>query len=344
MPADLDHREDNQHTDAVGASALAQLPAGNPSPDARLDDLAQIIRAYNEVTEKLQVSHESLKAQVVRLQSELASTNAKLQRSKRLAALGEMAAGIAHEIRNPLAAIQLYAGMIVDDLRTGSPSTQEQFGPTATAQKIVSAVRGLDAVVNDVLAFAREVAPNPVSVQVSQAIDRAVDACSPAITLAGISIDRHDRRDGLAQGSLSVYADPSLLHQAMLNLIRNAVDAMSDSTAHPSRQTPPRLAFDVSREESYLTLTVRDSGPGIAQRDIDRIFNPFFTTRNTGTGLGLAIVHRIVDAHGGTISVHNNGGAVFELTLPIEPDSDQQHPDPSRAEVLVSASRAGNGP
>jgi signal transduction histidine kinase len=90
-------------------------PTGAPSsavaPVERLDDLARIIRAYNDVTDKLQRSHEALHGEVARLQSELSGANAQLQRSKRLAALGEMVAGIAHEIRNPLGAIQLYAGM-----------------------------------------------------------------------------------------------------------------------------------------------------------------------------------------------------------------------------------------
>ncbi|MEX2213090.1 MAG: histidine kinase dimerization/phospho-acceptor domain-containing protein [Phycisphaeraceae bacterium] len=94
------------------------------APAERLDDLARIIRAYNDVTDKLQRSHEALHDEVSRLQHELSGANAQLQRGKRLAALGEMAAGIAHEIRNPLGAIQLYAGMIAQDL--GAVTTRDQ--------------------------------------------------------------------------------------------------------------------------------------------------------------------------------------------------------------------------
>lgn len=289
-------------------------PAVSGRGHERYDDLSQIIRAYNQVTQKLQDSHESLRAQVVRLQQELVSTNAKLQRSKRLAALGEMAAGIAHEIRNPLGAIQLYAGMLVDDLSPHGGQL-DRCGLSQNAHKIASAVRGLNAIVNDVLSFARELSPAVTPVSVGQLFDRAADVCGPMITSAGVEVVRLDRQTG--GSALSVPADTMLMVQAMLNLIRNAVDAIVQSPPSASGGVGRGvLTLDARREESQVVLVVRDTGPGIADSNIDRIFNPFFTTRNTGTGLGLAIVHRIVDAHGGTISVHNDGGAVFELSLP----------------------------
>ena len=304
-------------------------------PGDRTDDLAQIMRAYNEVTQKLQASHESLKSQVVRLQSELVSTNAKLQRSKRLAALGEMAAGIAHEIRNPLGAIQLYAGMLVEDLEPDRAPTHDTGQMQETAVKIASAVRGLNAIVEDVLSFARELSPSPRLVEVGRLFDRVVEACSPIIGSVGVAVCRADRQSGA--DDLRVEADPTLLQQTLLNLIRNAVDAMSETASPGGEGGGGRgegrmqgrgsqeargesagrvLTLDAYSEGGQVVMIVRDSGPGIAEADIDRIFNPFFTTRNTGTGLGLAIVHRIIDAHSGAISVHNDGGAVFSLSLP----------------------------
>lgn len=294
--------------------AEPQAQDGSCTQD-RLEDLAQIIRAYNDATEKLQASHESLRGQVVRLQSELASTNAKLQRSKRLAALGEMAAGIAHEIRNPLAAIQLYAGIMEQDLAAPEGGDGHP-GLLPTAKKIGAAVRGLDAIVNDVLTFSRELTVKPTAVGVEYLFDRAVETCGPAITAAGVRVVRLDNGEE-HDGEQLAMVDPGLMHQALVNLIRNAVDAMSEPARHG--QEPRRvsaLTLGARREGPHVALTVRDTGPGIAEADIDRIFNPFFTTRNSGTGLGLAIVHRIVDSHGGTVSVHNDGGAVFELMLP----------------------------
>lgn len=292
----------------INLDKTAAIPPAEAEASDRLDDLAQIIGAYNQVTENLQRSHESLRAQVVRLQQQLASTDAQLQRSKRLAALGEMAAGIAHEIRNPLAAIQLYADMIGKDLRT----EDAQPGATcaANARKIAEAVRRLNAIVTDVLSFAQEVTPNARTVSVTQLFDRAVESHRPAIDAAGVTVVRRDR----PLGSM-IHADPDLLHQALLNTIRNAVEAMAAGRNGV-------LTLAARPEDGQVVLTVRDTGPGIGAADIDRLFNPFFTTRNTGTGLGLAIVHRIVDAHGGTISVHNDGGAVFELRVPAVSLSD----------------------
>ena len=286
----------------------------SPAPDnpagERGDDLAEIIRAYNQVTERLQESHEKLKGEVLRLRRELASTNAQLQRSKRLSALGEMAAGIAHEIRNPLAAIQLYAGMALDDLKEQQPRTDSA---TDNARKIAQAVHRLNGIVNDVLSFAREIQPSAHPLHLPELLDRAVDAHRPAIDDADVTVQRADSSDD--EQALTIQADASLLHQAVLNLVRNAVDALAQQADRESRT----LILGAEREEQGCAIVVRDTGPGIAKADIDRIFNPFFTTRDAGTGLGLAIVHRIVDAHGGTIAVHNENGAVFRLSLPDEP-------------------------
>ena len=277
----------------------------------RLNDLAQIVGAYNEVTERLERSHKALQERVIGLQRELASTNAQLQRSKRLAALGEMAAGIAHEIRNPLGAIQLYAGMLVEDLTDLRLVEVDRQGLAEVANKIAAGVRGLNGIVEDVLSFSRDISPKPVVLGVGRLFDRAVEVCQPALTAAGVVVSRHDR---LNRGGddLAVRGDAELLHQALLNLIRNGIDAAA------SGDKEGVVGLDARREGGQVVLVVRDNGAGIVEENIDRIFNPFFTTRNTGTGLGLAIVHRIVDAHGGTVGVHNDGGAVFELSLPVE--------------------------
>jgi signal transduction histidine kinase len=277
-------------------SETTQTPVP-PVPDTlserRAEELAEIIRAYNHVTARLQASHEILHAEVQRLQTDLASANAALQRSKRMAALGEMAAGIAHEIRNPLASIQLYAGMLIQDLRLHTEQCQ-------IARKISSAVRGLDSVVNDVLNFSREIRVRTVEASVIEALKRAVESLRPIFEQNKIDV----RRRG---ADLLLAYDPELLHQALVNLFRNAAEAMPDGGM---------LTLGLETDDQMVRLIIHDTGPGIPDEAIDRIFNPFFTTRPTGTGLGLAIVHRIVDAHGGSIAVHNDNGAVFTIALP----------------------------
>ena len=293
-----------------GSPHILQPPSSMPelAADQGLEDLGQIIGVYNEVTSKLQRSHEALTAEVVRLQDQLASTDAQLQRSKRLAALGEMAAGIAHEIRNPLAAIQLYAKMLADDLGQIAATESGTTGSIAVAalseaEKIRSAVHGLNAIVCDVLTFSREMSPQPTVIEAADFLRSVLDAHAPAIEAANIQVALN-----LADHHLQLQADPDLLRQAILNLVRNAVDAMDHGCG--------TLTLEVSRQDNRVLIRVLDTGPGIGPDEIDRIFNPYFTTRNTGTGLGLAIVHRIVDAHGGAIAVHNEKGAVFTLSLP----------------------------
>jgi signal transduction histidine kinase len=184
-----------------------------------------------------------------------------------------------------------------------------------TARRIADAVRSLDRIVGDVLAFARETHPRKASLDARDILRRAVEAQRPVIERAGILV-----RVQAPQG-LAILADRELLHQALVNLVRNAVEAMSGGGV---------LALAARRQGPTAVLTVRDTGPGIAQEHIERIFNPFFTTRNTGTGLGLAIVHRIVDAHGGAIAVSNDGGAVFEITLWQHERPGPEAPEPRR--------------
>ncbi|MEM6551928.1 MAG: ATP-binding protein [Planctomycetota bacterium] len=318
-------------TPAPPATSAAQKPTDGEAFRAapRADELAEIIAAYNAVTEKLQHSHHTLQNQVLRLREELTSANAQLQRSKRLAALGEMAAGIAHEIRNPLAAIQLYTTLALEDLIP--PTTHETppiaAGPPARSRaaetpshpaaphlrKIADAIAGMGTIVNDVLAFAKELKPQPRVIPAGQAFARVLDAHRPAIRDAKLRV--HTTGDGHA-----IHADPDLLHQALLNLVRNAVDAM---TAHPHDDDQPHTLTLAAQPDpdapAGSTLTLTDTGPGLAPDTIDRLFNPFFTTRASGTGLGLAIVHRILDAHAGSVTAHNHPihhGAVFTLHLP----------------------------
>jgi len=275
------------------APAAAPIDAGQ---------LAEVIAAYNEVTDRLQQSHEALETEVARLRRQLASKDAQLQRSRRLSALGEMAAGIAHEVRNPLAAIQLYADMARGDIADAGLGDSDAADAMS---RIITAVRGLSGIVNDVLSFARQPEPDRRRVAAAEVLRRAVDAHRPAIEAAGVGVALD------ADPDAALDADPEMLHQAVLNLVRNAVQAMSEAAGGRS------MSLSARRDGESVTLAVRDAGPGIDADAVDRIFNPFFTTRNTGTGLGLAIVHRIVEVHGGTVTVFNDGGAVFELTLPM---------------------------
>ncbi len=293
--------------------AAPEAPAGQ-TLDAT--ELAQLITSFNEASLRLQETHATLTSEVERLQGELEIANEELRRSRQLAALGEMAAGIAHEVRNPLGSIGLYAKILREDL-VSMPDQSD------LARKIGDAVRGLDRVVCDVLTFAREDSLEMQRVDLGELLAQAESACGAEMESAGVELAMD--AGGLAR--LQIVGDPTALRQAVVNVIRNARDAVcgDDATCDGGRvdiaaERATRRTPD-GGQQHVVCLIVRDNGPGVPADVLDRMFNPFFTTRAAGTGLGLPIVHRIMDAHGGGVRVRNadDGGAIIEMYLP-DPD------------------------
>ena len=273
----------------------------------RIEELGRIILAYSEVTEKLQQSHAQLTRTVESLTQELGEKNRQLERKNRLAALGEMAAGLAHEIRNPLGGIQLYASLLTGDLKDRPDSL-------AVVGKIAAGVKRIDALVGQVLQFSREMRANVAPAALAEVVAQAVEYAGR--TLA----DREVTCVVDGPASLAATVDPLLLGQAVLNLVLNAAEAMDPGGTvtiayEPAPAKPGKPAAAGSPKQ--FTLWVQDTGPGIPADLLDKVFNPFFTTKDTGTGLGLAIVHRIVEAHDGTIAAANadGGGAKFEIKI-----------------------------
>ena len=267
----------------------------------RIDELGRIILAYSEVMEKLQQSQEQLTEMVAGLQAELSEKNKLLERKERLAALGEMAAGMAHEIRNPLGGIQLYASLLAKDVATMPQSLQ-------LVHKISGGVRRLEGLVSQVLHFTRESQVSRAETDLAEIIATALELAEPKLIERGVEVQLR------GEARLIVRADEQLLGQAVLNLLLNGIEAMEEGG---SLFVQFARATEEDGEGRQVKLTIRDGGPGIPPAILDRIFNPFFTTKDTGTGLGLAIVHRIVDAHDGTITVTNppGGGACFEIRI-----------------------------
>lgn len=293
---------------SVAAATMSMSRAGAVSPA----DLAELIGAFTEVTSRLEATHATLRGEVARLEAELREANEQLRRSERLAALGEMAAGIAHEVRNPLGSIRLYAEILSQDL-------QDRPEERTVADKIGAAVRGLDAIVGDVLAFARPTCARVEPLDAGSVFDDALDVSRASLEQARVEVERQDR----GRPPVRFEGDPGLLRQALVNILRNAADAV-ESSGGPGRVVllAQRRRVRVGEKGSARTmasLVVRDSGPGVPEDVIGRMFNPFVTTRAAGTGLGLAIVHRIADAHGGRVSVRNHpeGGAEVEILLPV---------------------------
>lgn len=282
--------------------------------DLGVEDLEALMSAVNETTERLQRTHVVLQGEVARLQRELVEANAQLRRSRSLAALGEMASGIAHEIRNPLGSIKLNAHLLAEDLAGQSDQTR-------LCAKIQQAVTGLDAIVHDVLLFAREMRIRPATTTAADLVEQTAAACEGLLAAGAVRFERMPSDEF----SLPVKLDACLMVQALSNVVRNAAEAIVEADAGGGR-----IVISAAREAvrgvggelvPCLVIAVEDDGPGIPADVVERMFNPFFTTREAGTGLGLAIVHRIVDAHGGRMRVGRaaGGGARVELCLPVRP-------------------------
>ncbi len=308
---------------------IETVPPGVPpalGANLAVEDLRDLMQSVMETSHQLQSTHVVLQREVARLKAELAQANAQLKRSQALAELGGMAAGIAHEIRNPLGSIQLYVQMLAEDL-VDQPELASMCG------KIDRAVGGLDGIVRDVLLFARDVRMNVSPATTRQLLDLALERCASLLQDSPIEIVRDEADD------FELRADSCLLAQALANIVRNAIDAMRDHVEPAvltlGMQRRMVRCPDRSRAER-LVLSVQDTGPGIADEDIERIFNPFFTTRATGTGLGLAIVHRIIDAHDGHVQVRRlePRGTCFELCLKADGPAD----DACVLDVMTGAS------
>ena len=233
----------------------------------------------------------------------------------RLAALGEMAAAIAHEVKNPLASIEVMAGVLKRQL-------SEQPESLETLNDIIKEAKMANAIVVEVLEFVR-----PIQLQVDRT--SLADVLKDSITQAegtrrrgAVSI-----RTDFAADVPELLADSHQLRQLFSNLLANAFEAVGGE-GHvdirmyllPGEEQPDGTG---EAETPQVVVEIRDNGPGIAPDDLERIFSPFFTTKPQGTGLGLAIVRKVVDAHDGRIDAVSapGRGATFRVTLPVVPSA-----------------------
>jgi two-component system sensor histidine kinase HydH len=239
-----------------------------------------------------------------RQQQALAASERTALENEKLAAIGRLAAGIAHEVRNPLGVIRASAAMLRD-----------HFAPADDAHRacgfILDEIDRLDGLIASLLAFAR-----PTTLRLRPA--RLEEMVARAAALAGETLRERDAKLVAAPGApdLEVAVDPDLISQLLLGLLTNAAQAV-----------PPggRVELRARVEPDAVVLDVADDGPGVPEEDVERVFEPFFTTKASGTGLGLAMAERIARAHGGTLRVvpgagagPQGRGACFELVLPRE--------------------------
>ncbi len=223
-------------------------------------------------------------------QQELAER--RLEEQRRLSALGEMAAVMAHEIRNPLASLKGHAQLLAE--RIGDKTDADR----RKVDRVVQEAERLEALTTDLLDFVRS---GPIDIKPADPA-AVIAACVDEVGTDAFRVD-------LSAAPATWPMDPVRVRQALTNVLRNALQATAPGT---------RPEVSVREQKGTLVISVHDFGPGIAPGEQEKLFTPFYTTRTTGTGLGLAVAQRVTQMHGGTITASNDqgGGAVFRITLP----------------------------
>ncbi len=243
---------------------------------------------------------------VAPLQTRLRESQRVIERQEKLSSLGVLAAGVAHEIRNPLTSIKVRLFTQQQLLRKGS----EEFEDNVF---LAGEITRLEKIVKDFLAFARPSDPELAVVRSTDPLRQLRPLLEPSLRQQGIVL----REEYLADPLIRV--DLAQLKQVLINLIKNAGEAMTEPGTITLR-TRTEAAGKGTRGRTRAVLEVADTGPGIPPAVARRLFDPFFTTKPSGTGLGLSIAARIVEKHGGSLeySTELNRGTTFRILLPIE--------------------------
>jgi two-component system NtrC family sensor kinase len=238
--------------------------------------------------------------------TDAASLQSKLMHAEKMAAVGQLVSGVAHEVNNPLTAILGFADLLMENTEVPESARKDLRVILQEAQRTKQIVQNL-------LSFARQMPPQRKPLQLNPILRRTVQLRSYDFQSHGVEVIEH-----LSQELPSVIGDSHQLQQVFLNILNNAYDAVSETGR------PARIEIATTRVGNSVEISFRDNGPGISHPD--RIFDPFFTTKEVGkgTGLGLSICYGIVREHGGEILCQNNSGgqgATFVVRLPATPET-----------------------
>jgi signal transduction histidine kinase len=278
---------------------------------ATAPELAHAFATFTAATARLEHEYVALRARVAVLGGELEEKNrllaasvarereleAQALRQSRLAAMGEMAAMLAHEVRNPLGVMELFTGLLLQDLRA-------QPDALRLAREVARGITDLNHLVTNLLEFTRTQVPRRAPVDVDALIEDALRYGADLQAAHAVAVERR-------LGTPAALGDPDLLRPVFTNLVRNALEAM------PGGGT---LTVTAEHDARTVRIAIADTGPGIAPAEREAIFRPFYTTRARGTGLGLAVARELVTAMHGRLDVESEvgRGATFTVTLPMD--------------------------
>jgi two-component system NtrC family sensor kinase len=302
-----------------GASRLAGGDLDQPIPVRSGDELGQLAESFNSMMQALRASRvelqdwgHTLEQKVEEASRELRLAQAEAARGEKLASVGLLAAGIAHELNNPLTGVLTFSTLVRKELPDGSPEAED-------LDLVIQETRRCAGIIRRLLDFAREKTPEKRYVDLNRVIENAVQLVEQALTDADIAIEL-DLEPRLPE----VWIDEELVEQVVMNMLVNAQHAI-DGEGRIWVRTRVRENYrpggSSASPQDMAEISIRDTGCGIPEENLQKIFDPFFTTKSVGrgTGLGLSVSHGTIEAHGGAIEVDSavGEGSEFRVYLPL---------------------------
>lgn len=266
------------------------------------DEFGYLSHSFNKMIDALQSAQQNL--EVCHIQQ--------MEQTSKLASLGQIVSGIAHEIKNPLAGISCAVQVFHAEMKNNDPQKE-------VVSEVLNQVTRLDKIVKDLLSYAKPKAPRYIPAKISEVLDKALFFLYPEARKLNVKIDLK-----IQEGLPEILIDPDQMQQVFMNITVNALHAMHSGGAisvQASETECSKLKDEIGMTgcDKAFVISFHDTGQGIAPDDLEKIFEPFFTRKTVGTGLGLSICKRIIEEHGGRITVSSalGDGSVFTVYLPV---------------------------
>jgi len=312
----------------TGARSLATGDLDHEIPIRSADELGQLATSFNSMTAALRESQQeratwarTLEQKVEQRTKELRAAQAEAARGEKLASVGLLASGIAHELNNPLTGVLTFSTLLRKKMPDGSPDAED-------LDLVIQETKRCAAIIRRLLDFAREKKPEKKFADLNGIIEETERLIERPAHLRDIEI-----RKELDRALPPVWVDADQIKQVVMNILVNAqqaIDQKGTITVRTGLAPEPMRADPNSPPARMVEITISDTGCGIPEKNLERIFDPFFTSKEIGkgTGLGLSVSHNIVRAHGGLIEVDSTvgEGTTFRVYLPLEPDAETAHP------------------
>jgi len=304
-----------------GARRISEGDLDKPIPIRSDDEFGRLAVTFNAMTgalrrsqNELQQLNETLERKVEQRSQALRIAQAEAVRGEKLASVGQLAAGVAHELNNPLTGILTFASLLRQKVPAGSADAED-------LDLVIKETKRCAAIIRRLLDFAREKAPEKKFADLNRLIETTVRIVEQPAQLQGIEL-RLEFDPALPQ----VWVDANMIEQVVMNILVNAQHAITKNgciTIRTRRTPQPRVPVPGAAAVPMVEISIADTGCGISEKNLQRIFDPFFTSKEVGkgTGLGLSVSHGIVQAHGGLIEVESRvgEGSTFRVFLPLDP-------------------------